>query len=135
MNHIHLNSASHFIVEEIYLNCKADYITPLITTIQGFCTVYGIKLTSHFSSSNSPKQQCPHHLRSYFLYFLVFRIFLYCGFWGTFPHLLSTLWHPTPILLPGKSHRRRSRVGYSPWGRKESDTTERLHFLSLCQLY
>ena len=37
-------------------------------------------------------------------------------------------WHPTPVLLPGKSHGWRSLVGYSPWGRKESDTTERLHF-------
>ena len=37
-------------------------------------------------------------------------------------------WHPTPVLLPGKSHGRRSLVGCSPWGRKESDTTERLHF-------
>ena len=35
-------------------------------------------------------------------------------------------WHPTPVLLPGKSHGRRSLVGCSPWGR--SDTTERLHF-------
>ena len=26
-------------------------------------------------------------------------------------------WHPTPVLLPGKSHGRRSLVGYSPWGR------------------
>ena len=37
-------------------------------------------------------------------------------------------WHPTPVLLPGKSHGRRSLVGCSPWGLKESDTTERLHF-------
>ena len=37
-------------------------------------------------------------------------------------------WHPTPVLLPGKSHGRRSLVGYSPWGRWESDSTERLHF-------
>ena len=34
----------------------------------------------------------------------------------------------TPVLLPGKSHGQRSLVGYSPWGSKESDTTERLHF-------
>ena len=34
----------------------------------------------------------------------------------------------TPVLLPGKSHGRRSLVGCSPWGREESDTTERLHF-------
>ena len=37
-------------------------------------------------------------------------------------------WHPTPVLLPGKSHGWRSLVGCSPWGRKEFDTTERLHF-------
>ena len=37
-------------------------------------------------------------------------------------------WHPTPVLLPGKSHGRRSLVGCSPWGRSESGTTERLHF-------
>ena len=39
-------------------------------------------------------------------------------------------WHPTPVLLPGNSHGWRSLVGCSPWGRKESDTTERLHFHS-----
>jgi len=37
-------------------------------------------------------------------------------------------WHPTLVLLPGKSHGRRSLVGCSPWGLEESDTTERLHF-------
>ena len=37
-------------------------------------------------------------------------------------------WHPTPVLLPGKSHGWRSLVGCSPWGRKESDMTEQLHF-------
>ena len=35
---------------------------------------------------------------------------------------------PTPVLLSGKSHRRRSLVGRSPWDRKESDTTERIRF-------
>ena len=37
-------------------------------------------------------------------------------------------WQPTPVLLPGKSHGRRSLVGCSPWGCYESDMTERLHF-------
>src|SRR5574341_1514079 len=37
-------------------------------------------------------------------------------------------WQPTPVLLPGKSHGWRSLVGCSPWGRKESGTTEQLHF-------
>ena len=40
-------------------------------------------------------------------------------------------WHPTPVLLPGKSHGRRSLVGCSPWGRQESDMTKRLHFHTL----
>ena len=39
-------------------------------------------------------------------------------------------WHPTPVLLPGKSHGW-SLVGYSPWGLKELDTTEWLHFHAL----
>ena len=37
-------------------------------------------------------------------------------------------WHPTPVLLPGKSHGRRSLVGCSPWSHEESDMTERLNF-------
>ena len=40
-------------------------------------------------------------------------------------------WHPTPVLLPGKSHGRRSLVGCSPWGHYKSDTTEKLHFHAL----
>ena len=40
-------------------------------------------------------------------------------------------WQPTPVLLPEKSHGRKSLAGYSPWGRKELDTTERLHFTRL----
>ena len=49
-----------------------------------------------------------------------------------FEHYFTSMWrrqwHPTPVLLPGNSHGRRSLVGCSPWGREESDTTERLHF-------
>ena len=37
-------------------------------------------------------------------------------------------WHPTPVLLPGKSHGWKTLVGYSPWGHEELDRTERLHF-------
>ena len=51
---------------------------------------------------------------------------------GDFFFLLSfdrrRQWHPTPGLLPGKSHGWRSLVGCSPWGRWGSDTTEQLHF-------
>ena len=37
-------------------------------------------------------------------------------------------WQPTPVLLPGESHGRRSLVSCGPWGHWELDTTERLHF-------
>ena len=49
-------------------------------------------------------------------------------FFDTEPSLWRRRWHPTQVLLPGKFHGRRSLVGCSPWGREESDTTERLHF-------
>ena len=46
----------------------------------------------------------------------------------TCTHLRRRQWHPTPVLLPRKSHGRRSLVGCSPWGSWKSDTTEWLHF-------
>ena len=54
--------------------------------------------------------------------------------WANFDLYIPSLsqgrrqWHPTPVLLPGKSHGWRSLVGCSPWGSLESDMTERLHF-------
>ena len=44
-------------------------------------------------------------------------------------------WQSTPVLLPGKSHGQRSLVGYSPWGHKESDMAERLHFPLYMYIY
>ena len=38
-------------------------------------------------------------------------------------------WQPTPVFLPGESHGQRSLAGYSPWHRKETDTTEQLTLL------
>ena len=86
-------------------------------------------------------------LRDYQLCFKVaapFSISISKGGGFPFPHIFTTTcyypsffntviwgrrqWHLTPILLPGKSHGRRSLVGCCPWGREESDTTERLHF-------
>ena len=43
---------------------------------------------------------------------------------------LEKEWQPNPVFLPGESHGERSLVGYSPWGRKESDMTERLSLSS-----
>ena len=61
--------------------------------------------------------------------------------WENFEHYFASMWdacncalvwtflqwQPTPVLLPGKFHGWRSLVGYSVWGHKESDMTERLH--------
>ena len=44
-------------------------------------------------------------------------------------------WQPTPVLLPRKFHGWRSLVGYNPWGHKESDTTEWLHFSFFLSFY
>ena len=54
---------------------------------------------------------------------------------GSTPWLGGYPWRreqlPTPVFLPGESHGQRSQVGYSPWGHKESDTTERFSLSSL----
>ena len=52
-------------------------------------------------------------------------IFSHC-FCVVFPRRRQ--WQTTLVLLPRKSHGRRSLVGCSPWGCEESDTTERIHF-------
>ena len=41
------------------------------------------------------------------------------------------IWQPTPIFLPEESHGQRSLVGYSPWGHRESDTTEQVILILL----
>ena len=49
----------------------------------------------------------------------------------------SRKWQPAPVFLPGKFHGQRSLAGYSPWGHKNSDTTEHACMLNLSvpQLY
>ena len=51
---------------------------------------------------------------------------LFMDMWGCFWR--RRRWHPTPVLLPGKSLEWRSLVGCSPWGRYELGMTEQLHF-------
>ena len=47
---------------------------------------------------------------------------------GSRRHSRRRRWHPTPVVLPGKSHGQGSLAGCSPWGHEHLDTTERLHF-------
>ena len=59
------------------------------------------------------------------------KVFLFCFVLFCFYLMVSyrrRQWHLTPVLLPRKSHGRRSVVGCSPWGCEELDMTERLHF-------
>ena len=64
----------------------------------------------------------------------LFKINLYllkyswCTVLNKLVHASRRQWHPTPVLLPGKSHGRKNLVGCSPWGCKESDMTEWLSF-------
>ena len=46
-------------------------------------------------------------------------------------HNTDARWQPSPVFLPEESHGQRSLVGYSPWGHKESDTTEWLRWCIL----
>ena len=77
-------------------------------------------------------------MRSKSLRIMIKSVFKNKNFRGLYHLLLRYLysysrrrqWHPTPVLLPGKSHGRRSLVGCGPWGRQELDTTERLPFHS-----
>ena len=60
--------------------------------------------------------------------FLSFHLGLGSRGYSDLPCSRRRQWHPSPVLLPGKSHGQRSLVGCRPWGCEELDTTERLHF-------
>ena len=112
------------------MNQKWDHITPLFKTYQWFITLNKIELFF-----------IAYKTRIWFLFFLyVYCICLQCGRPGFNPWVgkipWRRKWQPTPGFLPGESHGRRSLVGYSPRGRKESDTTEWLHYHSaLCSIH
>ena len=69
--------------------------------------------------------------RGYAFNFLPLKMFALGLSYMAFIMLRYRKWQPTPVFLPGKSHGWSSLVGYCPWGRKELDTTERLHYLSM----
>ena len=101
-----------------------------------------ISLVSGLESQDQvPSSLYNHHYHHhYYLYILIITILLIPSFsssllWN-FLRLIHQIpwrrkWQPTPVFMPGKSRGLRSLVGYSPWGCKESDTTEQLHFTSL----
>ena len=93
------------------------YSTPIFLPgeFQGQRSLAGYSLFSHKESNTTEQLSLIH---SFILISL------------TSQSLRRRRWQPTPVLLPTKSHGRRSLVDYSPWGRKELDTTERRDFTS-----
>ena len=84
-----------------------------------------VPCTGRWDSKPLDQQGSP-ILLLFLLYCMTIQSILHiCGF--CIHRVQRRQWHPTPVLLPGKSHGQRSLVGYSPWGREQSDTTERLH--------
>ena len=83
------------------------------------------------------KEAITHFIKSNLRCFEIdgFSILLECSQWNISCNYIMTSrrrkWQPNPVHLPGKSHGRGSLAGCSPWGRKASDRTEWLHFLSL----
>ena len=76
------------------------------------------------ATRNGEKKNWP-----YVLYFCIMSNIVYIYLQAN--RLWRKKWQPTPGFLSGKSHGQRSMVSHSPWGRKESDTTEQLLFLSV----
>ena len=89
-----------------------------------FISSVRLSLTSRYKLVLASPQFCHHNITSF--YFLPTASLIEIFYLLAFERRRQ--WHPTLVLLPGKSHGRRSLVGCSPWDCKESDTTERLHF-------
>ena len=70
------------------------------------------------------------HLALFWLYVCFYICFnkWWCWDWLLEINTRRRKWQPTPVLLAGKFHRQRSLIDYFPWGHKELDTAERLHF-------
>ena len=87
--------------------------------LSGFSTSASIWKANYIQN---PSYTCVWQKKAFFPKLSLFYIWVYIYIYR------RRQWHPTPVLLPGKSRGWRSLVGCSPWGRKQSDTAERLHF-------
>ena len=98
------------IINDTYSEVKADYSIGRRPDFQ-----LG-KMIKKVCISNSPHQNSEANL-----VWLIPQVVVQGGVLG---FCFGRQWHPTPVLLPGKSHGRRSLVGCRLWGRTESDMTE-----------
>ena len=55
----------------------------------------------------------------------VVAILLYIEIYIVINRNTKSSWRPTAVFLPGEFHEERSTVGYSPWGHKELDMSEK----------
>ena len=100
--------AIRFLHDSIYVSMPFSQIIPPLPSPTGSKRLFYTSVSLLLSCI----QDYHYHLSKFHIYALVYCI----GWWST------------PVLLPGKSHGRRSLVDCNPLGCEESDSTERLHF-------
>ena len=120
----------YLVVQSYQTFCNPMDLSPVGFSVHGAFQATSLELVANSSSRVSSQTwdwTCVSCIAAeFFLFFLSFFFFFF--FLTTRPINRIRQLHPTPVLLPGKSHGWRSLVGCAPWGRKESDTTERLYF-------
>ena len=76
-----------------------------------------------YSPQNSSEEERSHQLL-FIVVIIITGIPHFIAIHFTVLHRWRMEWQPTPVFLPGESPGWRSLVSYSPWGHKESHTTE-----------
>ena len=117
----YIHICSLYMCTHMYILTTVCWFIHLLMNIWLFPNFSTIKLLWTFVSS-----LCRQMILFFLDKFLDFECFGIFDF--IYVHIWRRQWQPTPVFLPGKSHGRRTLVGCSPWGRWESNMTERLHF-------
>ena len=117
-----------FLVCQVYLPKARRKFLLLMALSQNFYWLNGCLSPNCVCSRFTFPAECMRLSISYFLMFVSLMGLKWHFYFNLYFSISEVQWHPTPVLLPGKYHGRRSLVGRSPWGREELDMTEWLHF-------